>query len=61
MGVDDRKRITVWLGMKDLAWLDAAKKRIDGYGKACVVVTTQLGSALFYVDGYYVNGLWVQE
>jgi len=60
MGLDDRKRITCWLGMKDLAWLEANKKRIEGYGKTCVVVTTELGSALFYVDGYHVNGLWVQ-
>ena len=61
MGLDDRKRITVWLDMKYLAWLEAAKKQIEGYGKACVIVTKDTQSALFYVDGYYVNGLWVQE
>ena len=61
MGLDDRKRITVWLSVKYLAWLDAAKKQIEGYGKACVVVTTELGSALFYVDGYYIKGMWVQK
>ena len=61
MGLDDRKRITAWLGVKDLAWLEANKKRIEGYGKSCVVFTTELGSALFYVDGYYKDGLWVQE
>lgn len=60
MGVDDRKRITVWLDMKGLAWLEANKKRIEGYGKTCVIVTKDALSALFYVDGYYVNGLWVQ-
>lgn len=59
--MDDRKRITVWLSEKNLAWLDAAKKRIEGYGKTCVIVTKDTQSALFYVDGYYVNGLWVQE
>lgn len=59
--MDDRKRITVWLGMKDLSWLDAQKKRIDGYGKTCVIVTVDNLSALFYVDGFYNNGLWVQE
>jgi V8-like Glu-specific endopeptidase len=60
--MNDKKRITAWLANDD-KWLNEQKVRIEHQTNGqhqCTVLTNSSGhKALFYVNGYFDNGLWV--
>ena len=67
---DDKRRVTVWLD-HDFNWLDKELERINNcaeWGEKVVLVSRSENEkcepvnerALFYVNGYYKNGIWME-
>jgi hypothetical protein len=63
--MDDRKRITQWLipheksgGTSNTAWLCGEMDRINHGDHQCKIQACAGKEALFFLDGYYDNGVW---